>query len=297
MHLTTMLDWTKDDVSEVLDLGRTIKAHPEWFASAFRGRVLCLLFEKTSTRTRASFESGVARMGGHAMYLDARNTQLGKQAELKDEIRCIGRYVDAIASRVYKHESILTMAEFAGKPVINALCDRYHPCQALADVMTLQEKLGDLEGRKLAYLGDGNNVCNSLIVACARVGMKIAVATPKGFEPLPEAVAEGKKAKVLELGSDPRKAAKGADAVYTDTWVSMGQEAERESRLQAFQGYQVTRELLGKAFFMHCLPLYRGQEVAADVPELAQSIIFDEAENRMHAQNAVLLKCLKDPPA
>jgi ornithine carbamoyltransferase len=293
MHLTTMLDWTKDDVTEVLDLSAQIKAHPGWFGNAFERKTLCLLFEKTSTRTRSSFEAGVNRMGGHAMYLDARTTQLGKQAVLKDEIRCIARYVDAIASRVYKHESILTMAEYSRVPVINALCDRYHPCQILADLMTLREKLGGLEGRKLCYLGDGNNVCNSLIVGCARVGMKIAVATPKGFEPLKEAVEEGKKAGVLELGTDPKKAAKGADAVYTDTWVSMGQEKEAEERLKAFQGYQVTRALLGKAFFMHCLPLYRGQEVAEDVPELPQSIIFDEAENRMHVQNAVILKCLK----
>ncbi|MHC5078241.1 MAG: ornithine carbamoyltransferase [Planctomycetota bacterium] len=292
MHLKSLLDWTEEDVSAVLEKGLEIKASPEETSRAFAGRTLILLFEKTSTRTRSSFEAGVTRMGGHAMVLDVRTTQLAKGAVLKDEVQCLGRYGDAIASRVYKHETLEIMAQYAGVPVINALCDRYHPCQALADLMTLREKLGSLSGRKLCYVGDGNNVCNSLIIAAARVGLGIAVATPKGYEPRADAVAEGERTGVLTLTTDPKEAAAGADAVYTDTWVSMGQEEESAERLKDFASFQVTRDLLGDALFMHCLPLYRGQEVAEDVPELETSIIFDQAENRMHIQNAVLLRCL-----
>lgn len=294
MHLKTLLDWTAQDVAAVLDRALEIKASPRSWGAAFEGRTLILLFEKTSTRTRASFEAGVSRMGGHAMVLDARGTQLAKGARLEDEIRCLARYGDAIAARVYRHESIVTMAEYSRIPVVNALCDRYHPCQALADVLTLRERWGGFEGRTLCYLGDGNNVCNSLIIAAARVGLKIAVAVPEGYDPRDDAVAEGRKAGVLSLVRDPAEAARGADAVYTDTFVSMGQEAEGAKRLKDLAPYKVTRELLGDAFFMHCLPLYRGQEVDEDVPELPQSIIFDQAENRMHVQNAVLLKCLED---
>ncbi len=293
MHLLTLLDWTAEDVSNVLQRGLDIKKDPEAYASAFAGKTLALLFEKTSTRTRSSFEAGAARMGGHAMVLDARSTQLAKGASLKDEIRCLARYADAIAARVYDHASLQEMAAHSRAPVLNALCDRYHPCQALADLMTLQEKIGDLKGRKLCYVGDGNNVCNSLIIACARVGMRIAVASPEAYDPREDAAAEGEKAGVFSLHRDPRDAAAGADAVYTDTFVSMGQEEGKEKRLADLAPFQVTRSLLGSAYFMHCLPLYRGQEVAEDVPESDKSIIFDQAENRMHVQNAVLLTCLE----
>jgi ornithine carbamoyltransferase len=211
---------------------------------------------------------------------------------LLDEARCLVRYGDILAARVYRHESIQTLAGLERIPVINALCDRFHPCQALADMMVLREVLGELKGRKLCYVGDGNNVCNSLIIAAARLGMGISVATPPGYGPLAEAVEEGKRAGVLDLQTDPKKAAAGADAVYTDTWISMGQEEEAEARREVFGPYRVTRELLGDAFFLHCLPLYRGEEVSEDVPEMERSIIFDQAENRMHVQNAVILACL-----
>jgi len=294
MHLETLLDWSSDDVKGVLARAREIKASPASCGAAFARKTLILILEKTSTRTRASFEAGVTRMGGHAMILDVKGTQLSKGAVLRDEIRCLARYGDVIAARVNDHESIRTMAEYSQVPVVNALCDRYHPCQALADLLTLQEKLGSLEGRKLAYLGDGNNVCNSLIIAAARTGLGISVAVPKGYDPAEDAIKAGREAGVLELHRDPAEAVAGADAVYTDTWVSMGQEDESSRRLKDLAPYRVTRELLGNAYFMHCLPLYRGQEVAEDVPELERSVIFDQAENRMHVQNAVILKCLED---
>ncbi|MHC4598428.1 MAG: ornithine carbamoyltransferase [Planctomycetota bacterium] len=294
MHLKTLLDWTAADVESVLAKARDIKASPERFADAFARKTLILLLEKTSTRTRASFEAGVTRMGGHAMILDARGTQLSKGASLEDEAQCLVRYGDVLAARVYRHESIETLASISRIPVVNALCDRYHPCQALADMLTLQEVLGELKGRKLCYVGDGNNVCNSLIIAAARLGLGISVATPPGYEPLPAAVDEGNRAGVLDLGADPKRAAEGADAVYTDTWISMGQEEEAEARREVFAPYRVTRELLGDAFFLHCLPLYRGEEVSEDVPGAERSIIFDQAENRMHVQNAVILACLEN---
>ncbi|MHC4779103.1 MAG: ornithine carbamoyltransferase [Planctomycetota bacterium] len=293
MHLKTLLDWTGSQVKDVLDLAGEIKATPGKFQEAFHRKTLILLLEKTSTRTRASFEAGATRMGGHAMILDARGTQLGKGASLKEEAQCLVRYGDVMAARVYNHESIRTLADISNIPIINALCDLYHPCQALADMMVLREKLGDLEGRKLCYVGDGNNVCNSLIIAASRLGLKISVATPPGYEPLRAAVDTGNEAGVLSLHTDPGEAAEEADAVYTDTWISMGQEEEASKRRKIFAPYQVTTKLLGKAYFLHCLPLYRGEEVAEDVPDLERSIIFDQAENRMHVQNAVILKCLE----
>jgi ornithine carbamoyltransferase len=293
MHLKTLLDWSEDDVADVLSRGLEIKANPASVAHAFAGKTLILILEKTSTRTRASFEAGASRMGGHAMILDVKGTQLSKGARLQDEIRCLARYADVIAARVFDHASIRIMAEHSRVPVVNALCDRYHPCQALADLMTLREKLGTLEGKTLCYVGDGNNVCNSLIIAASRTGLNIRVACPEGYDPAPDAVEAGRKAGVLELERDPKAASRGSDAVYTDTWVSMGQEEEAEKRRGIFEPYRVTREILGDALFMHCLPLYRGEEVAEEIPELESSVIFDQAENRMHVQNAVLLKCIE----
>ncbi len=282
MDLLTLKDWSKEDILNTIDEALLIKKNLDKYSHVLKGKTLAMLFEKTSTRTRISFEAGMTQLGGHAMFIDFRTTQLGK-ADLKDEIRCMDRYVDIIMARVYKHDDLERMAEYAEKPVINGLSDRYHPCQILADLLTIREKFGKLEGLKLAYVGDGNNVCNSLIVGCKKVGIKINVATPKGYEPLE---------KPDLLTTDPKEAVKYANVVYTDTWVSMGQEKEKEKRLKVFPPYQVNKELLGKALFMHCLPAYRGYEVTDEVLDSKQSIVFDQAENRLHVQKAVILKLM-----
>jgi len=284
MDLLTLKELTREQIDELLCLADEMKRVPENYYETLKGKILVMLFEKTSTRTRTSFEAGMVQLGGHAIYLDWKSTQLGK-AKLGDEIKCIERYADIMMARVYTHESIQEIAGASSKPVINALCDKYHPCQILADLMTIREHYGKLEGLTLAYLGDGNNVCNTLIIGCKKMGMKINVAVPKGYEPLE---------KPDLLTNNPKEAVKGADVVYTDTWVSMGQEEEKEKRMKIFPPYQVTKELLGKAIFMHCLPAYRGLEVTDEVIDSKQSVVFDEAENRMHAQKALLVKLLKE---
>lgn len=280
MNLLTLKEWDPPTLSFVLDSALALKKNPGMHASSLSGKSLAMLFEKTSTRTRMSFEVAMTQLGGHALYIDWKTTQLG-HAALKDEIRCIERYADLIMARVVSHQSLDTMAQYGRKPIINGLSDLHHPCQALADLLTLRERLGDLSGRKLAYIGDGNNVCNSLIIAAHLAGMEIAVATPPGFEPME---------KPDLLTTDPKQAAAGAHAVYTDTWVSMGQEKEKAKRMKIFPPYQVNMALLGSALFMHCLPAYRGLEVTDEVLDSAQSVVFDQAENRLHAQKAVLLK-------
>jgi ornithine carbamoyltransferase len=282
MHLLNLKSLNKKQIEKIIDLGIKLKKAPEKYYDSLKNKVLVMLFEKTSTRTRTSFEAGMAQLGGHAIYLDWQTTQL-KKASLKDETKCIARYADIITARVYKHETIKEMADNSVKPVINALCDKYHPCQILADLMTIKEKKGKLQGLKLAYIGDGNNVCNSLIIGCKKVGIKISVATPHNYEPLE---------KPDLLTQDSKEAAEGADVIYTDTWISMGQEEESKKRLKVFPPYQVNKKLLGKALFMHCLPAYRGYEVTDEVLDSKQSIVFDQAENRMHAQKALMLVLL-----
>jgi len=282
MNLLTLKDWSKEEIMHIIDEAILIKEDPDKYLKVLRGKTLAMLFEKKSTRTRISFEVGMTQLGGHALFIDWKTTQLGK-ADLKDEIKCIDRYVDIIMARVYKHKDIEKMAKNAEKPVINALSDKYHPCQILGDLMTIKEKFNKFDGLKLAYVGDGNNVCNSLIIGCKKVGIKVNVATPKGYEP---------KEKPDLLTNDVKKAVKGADVVYTDTWISMGQEEEKKKRLKIFPPYQVNKKLLGKALFMHCLPAYRGYEVTNDVIDSKQSIVFDQAGNRLHAQKAVILKLM-----
>jgi len=279
MHLLNLKSLSKKQIEEIIDLGIKLKKSHNKYYDSLKNRILVMLFEKNSTRTRISFEAGMAQLGGHAIYLDWNTTQL-KKAALKDETKCIARYADIIMARVYKHETIQEIAKNSSKPVINGLCDKYHPCQALADLMTIKEKFGKLQGLKLAYIGDGNNVCNSLIVGCQKVGIKVSVAAPKGYEPLE---------KPDMLTQDPEEAAKDADIIYTDSWISMGQEQESKKRLKVFPKYQVNKKILGKALFMHCLPAYRGYEVTDDVIDSEQSIVYDQAENRLHAQKALML--------
>ena len=285
-HLLTLKDYSGDWIDGMIDKAIKIKSNSGKYGNILKNKTLVMLFEKASTRTRCSFEAGMTQLGGHAIFLDWETTQL-KKASLKDEIRCIEKYSDVIMARVFKHETLMEMAKYMEKPLINALSDLYHPCQTVSDLMTIKEKKGKLNGLKLAYVGDGNNVCNSLIVGCKKVGMKIAVATPKGYEP---------KEKPDLLTQDPKEAVKDADIVYTDTWVSMGQEDEAEKRKKIFYPYQINKELMKlakkDALFMHCLPAYRGCEVTDDVIDSKQSVVFEQAENRMHAQKAVILKLL-----
>jgi len=295
-HLATLLDYSPKEIKEIIDLALKIKKNPENYSNALKGKTLAMLFQKTSTRTRISFEAGMTRLGGHAIYLDWRTTQLEK-ARLKDEIRAIERYADIIMARVYGQDLIDTMVSAVSRaPIINGLSDSFHPCQALADYMTLLEEKGNLKGKTLAFVGDGNNVCNSLIVAGSRLGVKVKVATPKGFEPMKKVIEDSKNFTPVELFNDPIKAVKNADAVYTDTWVSMGQEAEKEKRIKAFKGFTVTKELMqhsNNAIFLHCLPAFIGFEVTEEVIEAPYSKVFQQAENRMHSQNALMIKLLE----
>ena len=298
-HLTSLLDWRPDEVAALLDLAHAVKARPAAWRDALAGRSLAMIFQKRSTRTRVSFEVGMTQLGGHAVFLSAADIQIGRGETIADTARVLSHYVDAIMARVHGHDEVEELARWATVPVVNGLSDRFHPCQALSDCMTLQERYGrDLRGRKLAYVGDGNNMAHSLLLAGALVGMKVAVASPAGYAPEPAVVA-----RAAEIGphppqvtEDPAEAVAGADAVYTDVWTSMGQETERDRRLAAFQGYTVDAALMARAAphacFMHCLPAHRGEEVAADVVDGPRSIVFPQAGNRLHLQKALLLTLL-----
>ena len=295
MNLLTLKDWNSKDIISVLHLAQDIKKMPNKYANSLASKSLAMLFQKNSTRTRISFEAGMTQLGGHAQYLDWRTTNV-KGDNLYEEIKCIERYVDVIMARVYDHKDIQTMADASSIPIINGLCDLYHPCQILADLLTIKEKFGKLDGLKLAYVGDGNNICHSLLIGCAKTGVHISVATPEGYEPLAEIVDYAKKISPnILVTNDPKKAVKNADVVYTDTWISMGQEEEKKKRLKDFKGWIVDSKLMelsNNAYFMHCLPAYKGYEVSEKVLTSKKSIVFDQAENRMHAQKAILLKCL-----
>jgi ornithine carbamoyltransferase len=261
-----------------------------------------MIFQKPSTRTRVSFEVGMAQLGGSALYLGAGDIQLGRGETVADTARVLSRYVNGIMARVFAQEDIVELARHSTVPVINGLSDLLHPCQALADYFTLLERRGRLDGLKLAYVGDGNNVCHSLMIVGVKLGVAVAVAAPPGYEPNPlilkSAVRDAQKAgsPPPEITADPMQAVKGADVVYTDVWTSMGQEKETEKRRQAFQGFMVSPQMMkaagGEAVFMHCLPAHRGEEVSADVIEGPQSVVFDEAENRLHVQKALMVSLM-----
>lgn len=259
-----------------------------------RGKTLGMIFEKASTRTRISFEVGMFQLGGQAIYLHSRDTQLGRGEEIADTARILSRYVDAVMIRTFSHDLVDEFARNATIPVINGLTDLLHPCQILADLFTLIEKKGGCEGRKIAYVGDGNNVANSWINAAARLPFHLSLACPVGYDPDEEILTRGmREAKGgITLHRDPFDAVRGADVIYTDVWASMGQENERETRLQAFRGYQVNSELIrfagGEVLVMHCLPAHRGEEITGEVIDGPHSVVVDEAENRLHVQKAVL---------
>ena len=298
-HLVSLRDYTPADLIEIFDLARRIKADPGAFRDALRGRTLAMIFQKPSTRTRVSFEAGMYQLGGHALNLGANDIQLRRGETVADTARVLSRYVDGIMARVFSHEDLVEMSRYATIPVINGLSDLSHPVQALADFLTLLERRGRLQSAKLAYVGDGNNVCHSLMLAAVKLGVSISVATPAGYEPNPLIVKSAAR-EAQKLGTpvpvvtrDPMEAVTGAHAVYTDVWTSMGQEAEAAARVKAFQGYMVTAAMMAAAgpdaVFMHCLPAHRGEEVSAEVMDGPRSIVFDQAENRLHAQKAVLV--------
>jgi ornithine carbamoyltransferase len=293
-HLTSDLDHTAESLRAVLDLAHEVKRTPGRFRETLDGRYLALLFEKPSLRTRLTFELAMKQLGGDTV---ASIGPVGDREPVKDVARNLDRWTQGIVARVFSHSTIEELARWSSVPVINALSDLYHPCQALADVQTIEERFGKLEGLKLAFVGDGNNVAHSLMLTAGRLGMHVAVAAPENYQPQPGIVEQASKFARITITGDPGEAVDGAHAVYTDVWASMGQESEAAARARIFAPYQVNEALLRKArpeaIFLHCLPAKRGLEVTDAVMESPQSAIFDEAENRLHAQKALLMMLLK----
>jgi ornithine carbamoyltransferase len=303
-HFLSLKDWSREEIELLFELSASIKANPEHYQDALRGQSLGMIFQKPSTRTRVSFEVGMYQLGGQALFLGSNDIQLHRGETIADTARVLSRYLHGIMARVFAHEDILDLARHGSVPVVNGLSDLLHPCQALADYFTLRERRGDLGGLKLAYVGDGNNVAHELMFGAVKLGMQFSIGCPTGYEPNPliykSALREAQKlgSPAPEVTSDPFEAVRGADVVYSDVWTSMGQEAESQKRLAAFRGFQVTPEMMAAAgpevVFMHCLPAHRGEEVAADVIDGPQSVVFDEAENRLHVQKAVLVTLMGD---
>ena len=307
--LASLYDLTREEIEQIFKTSELLKLqnlrgqeHP-----LLKGKTLAMIFEKPSTRTRVSFEVGMWQLGGLAINLDQEAIGLGTRESVGDVAKTLSRYADAILLRTFAHDKVVQLAKYASVPVINALSDQTHPCQALADIFTIMEKKtgkranGQTGALKIAYIGDGNNVCHSLMFACAKVGLNLTIATPKGFEPNPEIVklafADAKKTGIeIDILNDPVIAAKDADVIYTDVWASMGQEKETQKRAKTFAKYQINRQLTKLAkpdyIFMHCLPAHRGAEVTDEVIDSKNSVVFDQAENRLHVQKAILVKLL-----
>ena len=292
---TRVADWSRDELLEVLDLADELKRHQQVRAEhhLLPGRTLGMIFQKPSTRTRVSFEVGIYQLGGTGLYLSAGDLQLGRGETIKDTAVVLSRYLDAIMIRTFAQSDVEELAANGSIPVINGLTDSAHPCQALADVMTIRERFGRREGLKVVYLGDGNNVCASLMVACAKLGMEFVAATPPGYRPDEEVVRIAREAGgTVELLDDPRAAVEGADVLYTDVWTSMGQEEERQQRLDDLAGFGIDAELVKRAgdgaIVLHCLPAHYGEEITEQVLYGPQSAVWDQAENRLHAQKALM---------
>ncbi len=295
-HFLSDLDIKPAEQAAILARAASIKAQPDQVSEALRGKTLGLLFQKSSTRTRVSFEVGMFQLGGHAIFMSARDNQMGRGESIPDTAQVMSRYVDLMVIRTFGHEDVKALAAYSRVPVINGLDDVWHPCQALADLLTVHEAFGQLQGRKLVYVGDGNNMAHSLMCAGALAGVHVHVVAPKSHAPSPAIVQRAQQ--VAKHGasiavSDDLDAVSGADVVYTDVWASMGQESEHAVRLQAFAGLTVTPQLMQQAaphaIFLHCLPAHRGEEVASEVIDGAQSRVFEQAENRLHVQKALLL--------
>ncbi|MDH5443899.1 MAG: ornithine carbamoyltransferase [Hadesarchaea archaeon] len=302
-HLLSMQDLSSSEIKAILDEAAGLKEKLQKRESheLLKGKTLGMIFEKPSLRTRVTFETGMTQLGGHAIYLAPADIQLGERESVPDVARNLSRWVDVVMARLFKHDIIVELARYSSVPVINGLTNLHHPCQTLSDLLTIREHKGKLNGLKIAWIGDGNNVCNSLLLGCTLVGTNISVACPRGYEPpadiVNQARANAKKSGAkVELTTDPKKAVDGADVIYTDVWVSMGQEKEARERMKAFKDYQVNAQLLKGAkpdsIVMHCLPAHRGQEITDDVIDGPHSVVWDQAENRMHAQKALLVSLL-----
>ena len=299
--LLSLQDLTGSEIDDLLELTKQLKQGTYPVGSPLKGKTVALLFQKPSNRTRVSFEVGTLQLGGNCLYLGPEEINLGVRESIADVAKTLSRYLNALVARTFTHDDIIELAHHASIPIINGLSDLYHPCQTLADIFSIKEKFGRLSGLTLGYIGDGNNVCNSLLLGCAKVGMHMHIATPKKYEPK-KAIVQLAKAASKETGAKistthvPEDAVKKADIIYSDVWVSMGQEKESKRRLKDFKGYQVNTELVKSAnknyIFMHCLPAHRGQEVTADVIDGPHSIVFDQAENRLHTQKAILITLL-----
>jgi len=297
--IASLGDLTREEIEQILKTSELLKLqllraqdHP-----LLKGKTLAMIFEKPSTRTRVSFEVGMWQLGGYALYLSASDLQLGRGETISDTAQVLSRYVDGIMARVFAHQTILDLVKYSRVPVINGLSDFTHPCQGLSDLFTIYEKKGRLSGLKLTYVGDGNNVAHSLLYGCSKVGISITLACPKGYEPDPEVVSHAKREArrngcEVKVTDDPKEAVKGADIIYTDVWASMGKEKEHDERMKIFKPYQVNKNLTkgakGDYLFMHCLPAHRGEEVTDEVADSRNSVIFDQAENRLHTQKAIM---------
>ncbi|MCM8790521.1 MAG: ornithine carbamoyltransferase [Candidatus Omnitrophica bacterium] len=300
--LLSVQDLKTEEIVEILDLAADIKKNPRKYERALKGKSIGLIFQKPSNRTRVSFEIGMYQMGGYSIYLGSSEIGMGGRESVKDVACVLSRYLNGIVARTHEHATVVELAKHASIPIINGLSDMSHPCQALGDVFTMRERFGFLKGLTLAYIGDGNNVLNSLMIAAMKLGINMKAATPKNYAPdkgivkLARALSAESGAR-LEISSSPESAAKDADVLYTDVWVSMGQEKEAAKRIKAFKNFQINDKLVKKAktmsVVMHCLPAHRGQEITDSVMDSNHSIVYDQAENRMHVQKAVLLKLLK----
>lgn len=297
-HLISIEDLSLRDIKKIFSLTEELKRSPESFQNALRGHKFALIFEKPSTRTWVSFETGIFQLGGSSVYLGPGDIKLGEREETRDVARVLDRYLSGVVMRTFAHETITEFQQYFTKPVINGLSDREHPCQALADYFTIQEHCGSASKPVLAYVGDGNNVLTSLVYLAARLGAVLRYATPKGLEPHPSVLASARKTALstgarIEGSHKPADAVNGADAVYTDVWVSMGEEKIRDQKLKQFKGFQLNARLMAgakkKALVMHCLPAHRGEEITEEIMEGKNSVVFDQAENRLHVQKAVML--------
>ena len=295
-HFLAIPDFDTDGLYALLDLAHRLKSGEEG-GRPLAGKTLGMIFQKNSTRTRVSFEVGMYQLGGHALFLSARDLQLGRGEPIRDTARVLSRYVDGVMIRTFEQNDLVELAHYGSIPIINGLTDLLHPCQVLADVMTIQEAFGrDLSGRKVAWIGDGNNMANSWLNAAYRFGLEVRIAVPEGYEPDKEIFERARGAATVMLTHDPMEAAEGADVVTTDVWASMGQEEEQQERMRVFQRFQVNDETMeaasDDAIFLHCLPAHRGEEVTEAVFEGQKSRVWDEAENRLHAQKAIMLQLM-----
>ena len=298
-HLLKLMDWSAQEITEVLDLADQLKFEKKNGIEHhhLKGKSLGMIFSKSSTRTRVSFEVGMYDLGGQALFLSSRDLQIGRGEPVQDTARVLSRYLDGIMIRTFAQKEVEDLATYGSIPIINGLTDYCHPCQVLADLMTIREHKGAIAGNKLCYIGDGNNMTNSLIVGGIKMGMEVAVACPKGYEPDAQLMAWAKENGKFTCTENVMEAAAGADVLYTDVWASMGQEGEAEERKKVFKSYQINADVMKvaneKAMVLHCLPAHREEEITAEVFETHANEIFDEAENRLHAQKAVLVKCMK----